>query len=202
MINEGRAVIRAPVDGQIARRSVSTGSYVAPGTPLLSIVPLARVWVDADFKEAQLTAVRLGQPVELISDLYGPSVVFHGRVAGLDAGTGSAFALLPAQNATGNWIKIVQRVPVRVELDAKEVAAHPLRVGLSMTATIDLHPGEQPSPVVAPAPAAAGYAADEQHADARIADIIAESGAVPVTSTEHPRRHRPHPNRPAPATTP
>jgi membrane fusion protein (multidrug efflux system) len=130
--------------------------------------------------------------------------VFHGRVAGLDAGTGSAFSLLPAQNATGNWIKIVQRVPVRVELDPKELAAHPLRVGLSMTADIDIHPGEQAQALAAPAPAAAGYDADAARAEARIAELLAETAEPPsgTTGTAHPRRHRPHPNRPAPVTNP
>ena len=133
-----RVDLPAPVDGTVARRSVQLGQRVQAGTPLMAIVPLEQVWVDANFKEPQLRRLRVDQPVTLVADLYGSGVEFHGRVAGLSAGTGSAFSLLPAQNATGNWIKVVQRVPVRIELDPKELAAHPLRVGLSMTATVDV----------------------------------------------------------------
>jgi membrane fusion protein (multidrug efflux system) len=133
-----RVELPAPVDGTIARRSVQLGQRVQAGAPLMSLVPLKQVWVDANFKEPQLRRLRIDQPVTLVADLYGSGVEFHGRVAGLSAGTGSAFSLLPAQNATGNWIKVVQRVPVRIELDPKELAAHPLRVGLSMIATVDL----------------------------------------------------------------
>ena len=172
LINESRSQIRAPIDGQVARRAVTTGSMVAMGTPILSIVPLHSVWVNANYKEAQLTDVRVGQAVEMTSDLYGSSVTFHGRVTGLDAGTGSAFALLPAQNATGNWIKVVQRVPVRVDLDAKELAEHPLRVGLSMSADIDTDDNAKGSPVVTPAVAAAGYAQSEAAADAAVAALL------------------------------
>jgi membrane fusion protein (multidrug efflux system) len=132
-----RTIIRAPVAGIIARRQVQVGQRVQPGTALLSVVPVQDAYVDANFTERQLTDVRPGQPVELYADLYGEDVVFHGRVEGLGGGTGSAFALIPAQNATGNWIKVVQRVPVRIRLDRRELARHPLRVGLSMTATID-----------------------------------------------------------------
>ncbi len=134
-----RTRIVAPVDGTVARRSVQIGARIAPGTPLMAVVPLSNAWVDANFKEVQLNRIRIGQPVELHADLYGGDVVYHGKVAGLGAGSGSAFALLPAQNASGNWIKIVQRVPVRIALDPKELAEHPLRVGLSMKAQIDLH---------------------------------------------------------------
>ena len=133
-----RVELPAPVDGTIARRSVQLGQRVQAGAPLMSLVPLKQVWVDANFKEPQLRRLRIDQPVTLVADLYGSDVEFHGRVAGLSAGTGSAFSLLPAQNATGNWIKVVQRVPVRIELDPKELAAHPLRVGLSMIATVDV----------------------------------------------------------------
>ena len=111
--------------------------FRSPGNPLMAIVPLNGVWVDANFKEVQLKHMRIGQPVELTADVYGSSVVFHGKVVGFSAGTGSAFSLLPAQNATGNWIKVVQRLPVRIALDARELEAHPLRVGLSMNASID-----------------------------------------------------------------
>ncbi|MCW2396504.1 MULTISPECIES: HlyD family efflux transporter periplasmic adaptor subunit [unclassified Sphingobium] len=132
-----RTVIRAPIDGVIANRTVQVGQRIAPGATVMRVVPVGQVYVDANFKESQLTKVKPGQPVTLVSDLYGSSVEYHGRVVGFSGGTGSAFALIPAQNATGNWIKVVQRLPVRVALDAKELAAHPLRVGLSMTAEID-----------------------------------------------------------------
>lgn len=128
----------APVAGMVAQRSVQVGQRVAPGTPLMTVVPLNEVWVEANFKEGQLRRMHIGQPVTLTSDLYGTKVKYHGSVAGLDAGTGSAFALLPAQNASGNWIKVVQRVPVRIALDPKELAEHPLRVGLSMDVEVDL----------------------------------------------------------------
>ena len=134
-----RTVIRAPVDGIVGQRKTQIGQSVQPGQSLMSVTPVAEAYVDANFKEGQLGEVRVGQPVELTSDLYGSDVVFHGRVAGMGGGTGSAFAVIPAQNATGNWIKVVQRVPVRIALNPAELAAHPLRVGLSMTATIDVH---------------------------------------------------------------
>jgi membrane fusion protein (multidrug efflux system) len=133
-----RMVIRAPIDGVVTNRQVQVGQRVAAGNPVMTIVPVGAVYVDANFKEGQLERVRPGQPVELKSDLYGSNVVYHGRVTGFAGGTGAAFALIPAQNATGNWIKVVQRLPVRVALDSKELASHPLRVGLSMEATIDV----------------------------------------------------------------
>src|SRR5579863_7104218 len=133
-----RTDLPAPVSGYIARRNVQLGQRVAPGTALMAVVPLDQVWVDANFKEPQLTRMRVGQPVTLSADLYGSHVVFHGKVAGFGAGTGSAFSLLPAQNATGNWIKIVQRVPVRVALDPRELAQHPLQIGLSMKAYVNV----------------------------------------------------------------
>jgi membrane fusion protein, multidrug efflux system len=133
-----RVELVAPVDGYIARRSVQLGQRVQAGAPLLSVVALKGVWVDANFKEGQLRNLRIGQPVELEADVYGKKVTYHGTIEGLGAGTGAAFALLPAQNATGNWIKVVQRVPVRIALDAKEVVEHPLRVGLSMDAKVDV----------------------------------------------------------------
>ncbi len=134
-----RTRILAPVSGDVAKRVVQVGLRVQPGTNLLSLVPLDRVWVDANFKEGQLRRMRIGQPVKLVADLYGSEIVYSGRVIGFGAGTGAAFALLPAQNATGNWIKIVQRVPVRIELNKQELAAHPLRVGLSVEAEVDVH---------------------------------------------------------------
>ena len=133
-----RTVIRAPIDGVITRRNVQIGQRVAPGTTLMLIVPVGQLYVDANFKEGQLDRVKVGQPVTLTSDLYGGDVEYHGKVVGLSGGTGSSFALIPAQNATGNWIKVVQRLPVRVALDPKELQAHPLRVGLSMDAEIDV----------------------------------------------------------------
>ena len=132
-----RTDIKSPVTGYIAQRSVQVGETVSPGQSLMAVVPARQMWVNANFKETQLTDVRIGQSVNIISDLYGENVVFHGRVTGINMGTGNAFSLLPAQNATGNWIKIVQRVPVEVSLDPKELMEHPLRIGLSMTATID-----------------------------------------------------------------
>ncbi len=132
-----RGTLPAPVSGQVAKRAVQLGQRVAAGTPLMAIVPLDQLWIDANFKEVQLRKMRIGQPVTLEADLYGGKVEYRGRVVGLGAGTGSAFSLLPAQNATGNWIKVVQRVPVRIALDAKELADHPLRVGLSVVATVD-----------------------------------------------------------------
>jgi membrane fusion protein (multidrug efflux system) len=132
-----RTVIRAPIDGIVAQRKAQVGQSVQPGQSLMTVTPIAQAYVDANFKEGQLGDVRVGEPVELTSDLYGGKVPFHGKVAGMGGGTGSAFAVIPAQNATGNWIKVVQRVPVRITLDPREMAAHPLRVGLSMTATID-----------------------------------------------------------------
>ncbi|MDI3379109.1 HlyD family efflux transporter periplasmic adaptor subunit [Acinetobacter sp. V89_7] len=133
-----RTVIRATVDGVIAGRSIQVGQRVAPGTVLMKVVPVSQLYVDANFKESQLTKVRVGQTATLTSDLYGDDVVYHGKVIGFSGGTGSAFALIPAQNATGNWIKVVQRLPVRIALDPNELKQHPLRVGLSMEATIDL----------------------------------------------------------------
>jgi membrane fusion protein (multidrug efflux system) len=133
-----RTVIRAPIDGVVTNRQVQIGQRVAAGNPVMTVVPVGSVYVEANFKEGQLERVRAGQPVTLTSDLYGGDVKFHGRVVGFAGGTGSAFALIPAQNATGNWIKVVQRLPVRVALDPRELAGHPLRVGLSMGATIDV----------------------------------------------------------------
>ncbi|KIG09193.1 HlyD family secretion protein [Caballeronia concitans] len=137
-INYARNTLPAPVTGYVAKRSVQVGQRVAPGNPLMAIVPLNAVWVDANFKEVQLKHMRIGQPVELTADLYGSGVVFHGKVIGFSAGTGSAFSLLPAQNATGNWIKVVQRLPVRIALDPKELEQHPLRIGLSMNVDVTI----------------------------------------------------------------
>ncbi len=133
-----RTALLAPVDGYVAKRTVQLGQRVAAGAPLMSVIALNKVWVEANFKEVQLRNIRIGQPVTLVADQYGKKVSYSGTVSGLGAGTGAAFSLLPAQNATGNWIKVVQRVPVRIALDAKELAQHPLRVGLSMTAEVDV----------------------------------------------------------------
>jgi len=137
-INYARNTMPAPVTGYVAQRSVQVGQRVSPGTPLMAIVPLNSVWVDANFKEVQLTHMRIGQPVELTADVYGSGVVFHGKVIGFSAGTGAAFSLLPAQNATGNWIKVVQRLPVRIGLDPQELEKHPLRIGLSMAVDVTI----------------------------------------------------------------
>ncbi|QBQ97343.1 EmrA/EmrK family multidrug efflux transporter periplasmic adaptor subunit [Paraburkholderia pallida] len=133
-----RNTLPAPVTGYVAKRSVQVGQRVSPGTPLMSVVPLNAVWVDANFKEVQLKHMSIGQPVEMTADVYGSSVVFHGKVVGFSAGTGSAFSLLPAQNATGNWIKVVQRLPVRISLDPQELEKHPLRIGLSMQVDVNI----------------------------------------------------------------
>jgi membrane fusion protein (multidrug efflux system) len=173
-----RTTVVAPLDGVIGRKGAQVGQRVAPGAPLMALVPLEDVWVDANFKEVQLTRMRVGQPVALHADLYGKDVTYHGRIQGFSPGTGAAFALLPPQNASGNWIKIVQRVPVRVMLDQAEVRQHPLRVGLSMHAEVDLH--DQSGPTLA-APAEATAATMPAHADrdpaieATIARIIADN---------------------------
>ncbi|ACR70244.1 multidrug export protein EmrA [Edwardsiella ictaluri] len=132
-----RTQIRSPVTGYVSQRSVQVGAQISPNTPLMAIVPASQMWVDANFKETQLANMRIGQPATVVSDMYGDGVVFKGKVAGLDMGTGSAFSLLPAQNATGNWIKVVQRLPVRIELDPQQLAQYPLRIGLSTLVTVD-----------------------------------------------------------------
>jgi membrane fusion protein (multidrug efflux system) len=137
-LNLDRTVLSAPFDGVVAQKNVAIGQRAQVGQSLMTVVPVSKVYIDANFKEEQLRKVRVGQPVVLTSDLYGGGVKFHGRVVGLAGGTGAAFALIPAQNATGNWIKVVQRLPVRVAVDPAELARHPLRVGLSMNADIDV----------------------------------------------------------------
>lgn len=132
-----RTVLRAPVDGIVTNRQVQVGQRIAAGAPIMVLVPIATAYVDANFKESQFQDIRLGQPVELVSDYYGGDVVYRGKVVGIAGGTGAAFSLIPAQNATGNWVKVVQRLPVRIALDPKQLKDHPLRVGLSMEATID-----------------------------------------------------------------
>ena len=151
-LNLNRTQIVAPIDGQIAKRGVQLGQKISAGTPLMVIVPLHDLWVDANFKESQIKDIHLGQAVNLTSDIYGKEVIYHGKVIGLSAGTGSAFSVLPAQNATGNWIKVTQRLPVRIALDSKELQQHPLRVGLSMHAELDSR-DQQGKPQVATATA-------------------------------------------------
>jgi membrane fusion protein (multidrug efflux system) len=177
-----RTTLPAPVSGFVARRAVQLGQRVSPGAALMSVVPLDQVWVDANFKEPQLAGMRVGQPVTLIADLYGGSFRYHGNVAGFGAGTGSAFALLPAQNATGNWIKIVQRVPVRIALDAHEIAEHPLQIGLSMKVEVSVRDGSG-ARLPQLAQTAPAYATDVFHsvdeaADARVQEIIAANDSV------------------------
>ena len=180
-LNDQRTTLVAPVSGYVAKRTVQVGQRVQPGTPLMAVVPLHQVWVDANFKETQLQHMRIGQPVTLTSDVYGGSVTYHGHVAGLGVGTGSAFSLLPAQNATGNWIKIVQRLPVRIELDPKELDKHPLRIGLSMDVEVNLH--DQSGPVLSQQPprhpvfSTDVYSHDRAEADALIARIIRDNAA-------------------------
>jgi membrane fusion protein (multidrug efflux system) len=175
-LDEVRTRLLAPVSGYVAKRSVQLGQRVLPGTPLMAVVPLDHVWVDANFKETELAHMRIGQPVTLTSDLYGGGVVFQGRVQGLGIGTGSAFALLPAQNATGNWIKIVQRLPVRIDLDPAELREHPLRVGLSMSVEVNLHHQNGAAlatqPPTRPVLQTRVYAGQMDAADALIARII------------------------------
>jgi membrane fusion protein (multidrug efflux system) len=178
----GRARIPAPVSGYVAKRAVQLGQRVKPEDALMAVVPLDQLWVDANFKEDQLTHLRLGQPVTLTADLYGSDVVFHGKIQGIAMGTGAAFALLPAQNASGNWIKIVQRVPVRIALDRSELAQHPLRLGLSMRVAVDTHDrGGTVLVAVTPAPSTTPvYDAANEAIDKMIDEIVRANSAVPV----------------------
>ncbi|MDR6116387.1 MULTISPECIES: efflux RND transporter periplasmic adaptor subunit [unclassified Sphingomonas] len=165
----------APITGVVAQRTVQVGQQVAAGTPLMAVVPLDRLWVDANFRETQLKDLRIGQPATIVADIYGGKIVYHGKVIGLGAGSGNAFALLPPQNASGNWIKIVQRVPVRIGLDANELRQNPLRVGLSATVTVDT--ADQRGPRIG-APASQTYRTpatdgNDPAIEARIAQIIA-----------------------------
>ncbi|MFI8373773.1 efflux RND transporter periplasmic adaptor subunit [Pseudomonas helleri] len=149
-LEHARTTLIAPVTGYVAKRTVQLGQRVQPGTALMAVIPLNQLWIDANFKETQLHQMRIGQPVDIESDIYGSGVKYSGTVDSIGAGTGSAFALLPAQNATGNWIKIVQRVPVRIHINADQLAEHPLRVGLSTTVEVNLH--DQSGPVLAQQP--------------------------------------------------
>jgi membrane fusion protein, multidrug efflux system len=183
-VNASRNAIVAPVAGFVALRGVQLGQRVQAGAALLNVVPLQNLWVDANFKEGQLRHLRLGQPTEVRSDLYGGNVLFHGTVIGMAAGTGAAFSLLPAQNASGNWIKVVQRVPVRVSIAPEDLARHPLRIGLSTTVTVDTH--DRSGAMLATAPGAGTgtstnvYTADLTRADAEANAIIARNlGGAP-----------------------
>ena len=178
-----RTTIPAPVAGYVAKRSVQLGQRVAAGAALMAVVPLDGVWAEANFKESQLADVRVGQPATVEADLYGGRVEYHGRVSGFGAGTGAAFALLPAQNATGNWIKVVQRVPVRVALDPKELASHPLQVGLSLRVDIDTHDRSGPrltrGKAGADAQATAVFDVPERQAAETVERIIRENAGKP-----------------------
>ena len=182
-----RATLPAPVDGYVAKRTVQLGQRVAAGTPMMSVIPLKNVWVDANFKEVQLRNIRIGQPVKLVADLYGKKVEYKGTVAGLGVGTGAAFSLLPAQNATGNWIKVVQRVPVRITLDAQQLATNPLRVGLSMDAEVDVSQKDGKTLADAPRPAALAevraYGAPSDAADQDVQRVIAANGGKSVVAS-------------------
>ena len=180
-----RTQVLAPVGGMVAQRPVQLGQRIQPGTPLMTLVPLDRLWVEANFKENQLKAMQPGQKATLVSDLYGDKTVYHGTVEGISAGSGAAFALLPAQNASGNWIKVIQRVPVRIRLDPQELQDHPLRVGLSMAVEVDLastpEPADTPSDPAAQNPHAEAalntpvYDHDPAEIDARIQHIIQDN---------------------------
>ena len=179
-----RTSVPAPVSGFVAKRSVQVGQRVSAGTPLMAVIPLEQVWVDANFKEGQLAHIRVGQTANVSADLYGGRVSYQGKVIGFGAGTGAAFALLPPQNATGNWIKIVQRVPVRIALDAAQLAAHPLQVGLSLRVEVETRDRNGPRLPQDTRPAGgqetAVYELSEKQAAERIARIILDnSGAKP-----------------------
>jgi membrane fusion protein (multidrug efflux system) len=182
----GRTTLVAPVTGYVAKRTVQLGQRITPGTPTMAVIPLNQVWIDANFKETQLHDMRIGQPVTIESDLYGDDVGYTGTVQSIGAGTGSAFSLLPAQNATGNWIKIVQRVPVRIKLDPQPLQDHPLRIGLSTVATVDLH--DQSGPVLTQQPnqqstfATTVYEQQLSEADELIARLIRENSAPGKTA--------------------
>ncbi|EPL10565.1 efflux RND transporter periplasmic adaptor subunit [Pseudomonas sp. CF161] len=181
-LTNARSTLIAPVTGYVAKRTVQLGQRVQPGTALMAVIPLNQLWIDANFKETQLRDMRIGQPVDIEADLYGSDVKYSGTIDSLGAGTGSAFALLPAQNATGNWIKIVQRVPVRIHINAEELAQHPLRVGLSTLVNVNLH--DQSGPVLAQQPPQKAsfstniYDRQLGEADAMIARLIHDNSAA------------------------
>jgi membrane fusion protein (multidrug efflux system) len=194
-----RTQLVSPVSGEVAKRTVEVGQRVAAGAPLLAVIPLENVWVDANFKEVQLKRMRAGQPVIVRTDLYGHQVTYHGHLSGIAAGSGNAFALLPPQNASGNWIKIVQRLPVRILLDPNELRAHPLRIGISTTVRVDLRDTSGPlmSTAVRNVPLPKGVsAADDPNVDARIASIISENAGPQAHELAH-LKQRPHGDHPA-----
>jgi membrane fusion protein (multidrug efflux system) len=194
-----RTQLVSPVSGEVAKRTVEVGQRVAAGAPLLAVIPLENVWVDANFKEVQLKRMRAGQAVIVRTDLYGHQVTYHGHLSGIAAGSGNAFALLPPQNASGNWIKIVQRLPVRILLDPNELRAHPLRIGLSTTVRVDLRDTSGPLMSTAvrnvPLPKSTS-AADDPNVDARIASIISENAGPRAHEPAH-LKQRPHADDPA-----
>ncbi|MFQ6571852.1 HlyD family efflux transporter periplasmic adaptor subunit [Pseudomonas sp. UM16] len=183
-----RTTLVAPVTGYVAKRTVQLGQRLQPGTATMAVIPLDQLWIDANFKETQLRHMRIGQPVDIVADLYGSEVKYSGTIDSLGAGTGSAFALLPAQNATGNWIKIVQRVPVRIHINAEQLAAHPLRIGLSTQVTVDLH--DQSGPVLAQLPpqkasfATQVYDRQLVEADAMITRLIHDNSEGPSKTAQ------------------
>lgn len=185
-VNNGRNAIVSPIEGYAARRQVQVGQRIQPGQDLLTVVPLSDVWVDANFKETQLENIRIGQPVKVTTDMYS-DVEYHGKVVGLNAGTGSAFSLLPAENATGNWIKVVQRLPVRIAIDANELEKHPLRLGLSADVNVDTHDRDgrvlAETPRNKPLASTDVYAQEMDRADERAEEIIR---ANTVTGTPKP----------------
>ena len=181
-LDNARTTLVAPVTGYVAKRTVQLGQRLQPGTATMAVIPLDQLWIDANFKETQLRNMRIGQPVDIVADLYGSDVKYSGTIDSLGAGTGSAFALLPAQNATGNWIKIVQRVPVRIHINAEQLAQHPLRIGLSTQVDVDLH--DQSGPVLAQQPpqkasfATQVYDRQLVEADTLIARLIHDNSAA------------------------
>jgi len=185
-LSNARTTLVAPVTGYVAKRTVQLGQRLEPGTATMAVIPLDQLWIDANFKETQLRNMRIGQPVEISTDLYGSEVKYSGTIDSLGAGTGSAFALLPAQNATGNWIKIVQRVPVRVHINPEQLAKHPLRIGLSTIVDVDLH--DQSGPVLAQQPpqkasfATQVYDRQLAEADTLIARLIHDNSASDKTA--------------------
>ncbi len=177
-----RCTIKAPVTGLIAQRTVQVGQRVAAGKPLMAVVPLHQMWVTANYKEVQLGKMRIGQPAQITSDIYGKGVVFQGKIAGIAGGTGSIFSVLPPQNATGNWIKIVQRIPVRISLDQEQITQYPLRLGLSTEVYVDIH--DTQLPIIPPAgteevPFSTDvFETQEEGAEKIIAEVVLENSAI------------------------
>lgn len=191
-----RTKIVSPVGGYVARRAVQVGQRVEPGAALMAVVPLNEIWIDANFKEVQLRHLRIGQPVKVTADIYGDNIEYRGTVIGLGLGTGSAFSLLPAQNATGNWIKVVQRVPVRIELDREQLQKQPLRIGLSMQVTVDTH--DRSGIVLASsarkqvAYSTSVFDAETHDADVLIKNIIDANLRIDEPKAAHAHAYKPH----------